>query len=115
MRKFVPLVLVGGCARPTQPNSWSDELKGDAEALQGVWAVISAEDEHIETLTGAERKDMGLFPSACGCTVAEPKTVADRIHGREMSESGPPPAPRTSLIASVLFNFPQRSCGAIAC
>ncbi|MDY3554622.1 hypothetical protein R5W24_003748 [Gemmata sp. JC717] len=62
MRKFVPLVLiaaaaVGGCARPTQPNSRSDELRGDAKALQGVWAITSAEDGHIETLTGAERKD----------------------------------------------------------
>ncbi|MDY3562167.1 hypothetical protein R5W23_003614 [Gemmata sp. JC673] len=78
MRKFVPLVLVGGCARPAQPNSRSDELKGDAKALQGVWAVTSAEDGHIGTLIDAERKDMDLFPAACGWAVAEPKTVADR-------------------------------------
>ena len=64
MRKFIPFALFvtaalsGGCARPTAANAPSaPPLTGDAKALQGTWGIVSVEDGHIETLTGAARKD----------------------------------------------------------
>lgn len=64
MRKFLPFVLFtaavlsGGCARPTASNARSaPPLTGDAKALQGAWAIVSVEDGHVETLTGAAKKD----------------------------------------------------------